>query len=116
MVVGVLIIGFGGVSTQVDVKYGACEAHYRKYQLKPFLPPVVCAAAKMTDQYKNAPCGDFAEHRTMNAHIQMLECLCRDPTFQAGNIVQYTKEFYTDHALPTEAFAICNARPKVHNL
>ena len=108
--IGFFIIGFGGVSTQVDVKYGACESHYRKYELKPFLTPIVC----LTGQLK--PCGDFAGHRNMMVHIQMLECLCRDPVNNLSNLREYTTEYFTDAGLGSDANAICQARPRSHSL
>jgi len=110
VLVGFFIIGFGGVSTQVDVKYGACESHYRHYQLKPFLPPLVCLTGKVK------PCGDFAEHRNMNVHIQMLECLCRDPGNNTGNLREYTSLYFTSSGLPSEPYALCAQRPRVHTL
>jgi len=103
-------IGFGGVHHQIDVKYGACESHYRKYELKPFLTPLLCLTGKLK------PCGDFAEHRNMLVHIQMLECLCRDPSGQAFALREYTSEYFTNSGLGNDPNAICQARPRTHSL
>ncbi len=107
---GVLILGFGGVSTQVDVKYGSCESHFREYQMKPFLVSLVCLTGKIK------PCGDFVEHKNQMLHIEMLECLCRDPSNNVSNLREYTSRFLPHDNLGTEASAICQARPRRHSL
>ena len=106
VIAGIIVVGFNGFSTQVDVKWGGCESHFKRYELKPFLVPVACALFKFN------PCGDFTEHRAMMSHIQMYDCLCRDPHGNAGNLRVYTTEFHKDSGLPNEPEAICFQRPR----
>ncbi len=108
--IGVLLVGFNGISSQVDVKYDTCEVHYRNYQLKPFLAPLVCLLTKLE------PCGDFAEHRMQMAHIAMYDCLCRDPSRNAGDLRQYILERDPDSGLPNDVNGICQRRPRFHQM
>lgn len=105
-VVGILMIGFSGFSYNVDVKWGSCESHFQRFHLKPFLVPLACSILKIK------PCGDFVEHRAMMSHIQMYECLCRDPQGNAGNLRAYSTEYHKDSGLTGEPDEICFKRPR----
>lgn len=103
-VVGMIIlVGVFGVSGQVTLKAGSCEAHYRHHYIKPYISDALSCMFQI-------PCGTPQNVMINNARVDIVQCLCENKDANEDAILQFysEKDASTAKELGLDVSYICN--------